>query len=62
MRRMILLIDSDKNTVIVTSKVVDFRNIDIRKIRKHPTSADLIADIRKFLKGEYPDDESEVNI
>ena len=61
MRRMILLIDSEKNTVIVTGKVIDFSSIDIQKIRKHPTSADLIADIRKFLKGEYTD-ESGVNI
>ena len=56
---MILLIDSDKNTVIVTGKVVNFSEIDIQKIRRHQTSADLIADIRKFLKGEYLDNESE---
>ena len=56
---MILLIDSEKNTVIVTGKVVNFSEIDIKKIRRHPTSADLMADIRKFLKGEYTDDSAE---
>ena len=59
---MILLIDSEKNTVIITNDEVDFRKIDIRKIRRHQTSAELISDIRKFLKGEYTDIESEVNI
>lgn len=56
---MILLIDLDKNTVIATDKVVNFSEIDIQKIRRHQTSADLIADIRKFLKGEYTDDQTE---
>lgn len=56
---MFMIIDPEKNSVIVTYREINFNTIHKYNIRKHQTSADLIADIRKFLKGEYTDDESE---
>lgn len=56
---MFMIIDPEKNSVIVTYKEINFNTIVNYNIRKHSTSADLMADIRKFLKGEYTDDQTE---
>ena len=61
MKKGFLLIDEQKNTIILSPKYIEaddilswLKNSDIRKeIKQHKTKTDLYNDVNMYLKGTY---------
>lgn len=59
MNKGLLIVDGNKNTLLIPWNDLEFSNIiqqNIGKTKQHKTFAELDKDIRLYVKGEYTDE------